>query len=158
VPAPDGGRCIPAVPSGATGSGERRPRTVQRKSAADNEVARKTNRRVITRRRICLPAHGKSATCLSYRLWIRRDLAPHNGHSAMPPSDRAAKIIESDESLTLSITNPLGTSDEIRTPARMALIPRWRTASSAKKSSDVSQTQSSTPIDSQAAIKGPTDI
>jgi hypothetical protein len=51
----------------------------------------------------------------------------------MPPSDRTAKIIESDESLTLSITNPLGTSDEIRTPARMALIPRWRTASSAKK-------------------------
>jgi hypothetical protein len=70
-----------------------------------------------------LPAHGKSATCLSYRLWIRRDFAPHNGHSAMPPSDRTAKIIESDESLTLSITNPLGTSDEIRIPARMALIP-----------------------------------
>ena len=48
---------------------------------------------------------------------------PHNGHSAMPPSDRTAKIIESDESFTLSITNPLGTSDEIRIPARMALIP-----------------------------------
>ena len=32
-------------------------------------------------------------------------------------------IIESDESLTLSITNPLGTSDEIRMPARMVLIP-----------------------------------
>ncbi len=47
-------------------------------------------------------AQGKSATCLSYRLWIRRDLAPHNGHSATPPSDRTAKIIESDESLTLS--------------------------------------------------------
>jgi hypothetical protein len=70
-----------------------------------------------------LPAQGKSATCLSYRLWIRRDLAPHNGQSATPPSDRTAKIIESDESLTLSITNPLGTSDEIRTPVRMALIP-----------------------------------
>jgi hypothetical protein len=69
---------------------------------------------------LLLPAHGKSATSLSYRLWIRRDLAPHNGHSAMPPSDRTAKIIESDESLTLSITNPLGTSDEIRIPARMA--------------------------------------
>ena len=81
------------------------------------------NRRVITRRRISLPAQGKSATCLSYRLWIRRDLAPHNGHPATPPSDRTAKIIESDESLTLSITNPLGTSDEIRIPARMALIP-----------------------------------
>ena len=81
------------------------------------------NRRVVTRRRISLPAQGKSATCLSYRLWIRRDLAPHNGHSAIPPSDRTAKIIESDESLTLSITNPLGTSDEIRIPARMALIP-----------------------------------
>jgi hypothetical protein len=70
-----------------------------------------------------LPAQGKSATCLSYRLWIRRDLEPHNGHSAIPASDRTAKIIESDESLTLSITNPLGTSDEIRIPARMALIP-----------------------------------
>jgi hypothetical protein len=56
-------------------------------------------------------------------VWIRRDLAPHNGHSAIPASDRTAKIIESDESLTLSITNPLGTSDEIRIPARMALIP-----------------------------------
>ena len=30
---------------------------------------------------------------------------------------------EPDESLTVSITNPLGTSDEIRIPARMALIP-----------------------------------
>jgi hypothetical protein len=29
-----------------------------------------------------LPAQGKSAACLSYRLWIRLDLAPHNGHSA----------------------------------------------------------------------------
>jgi hypothetical protein len=70
-----------------------------------------------------LPAQGKSATCLPYRLWIRRDLEPHNGHSAIPASDRTAKIIESDESLTLSITSPLGTSDEIRIPARMALIP-----------------------------------
>ncbi len=70
-----------------------------------------------------MPAQGKSATCLSYRLWIRRDLEPHNGHSAIPDSDRTAKIIESDESLTLSITSPLGTSDEIRIPARMALIP-----------------------------------
>jgi hypothetical protein len=82
-----------------------------------------TNRRVITRRRTCLPADGRSATSRWYRLWIRRDLAPHNGHSAIPASDRTAKIIESDESLTLSITNPLGTSDEIRIPARMALIP-----------------------------------
>ena len=82
-----------------------------------------TNRRVITRRRTCLPALGRSATCRWYRLWIRRDLAPHKGHSAIPASDPTAKIIESDESLTLSITNPLGTSDEIRIPARMALIP-----------------------------------
>ena len=93
-----------------------------------------------------MPAQGKSATCLSYRLWIRRDLEPHNGHSAIPASDRTAKIIESDESLTLSITNPLGTSDEIRIPARMALIPPLENASSAKKSSDVSQTQFWTPI------------
>jgi hypothetical protein len=41
----------------------------------------------------------------------------------MPPLDRTAKIIESDESLTLSITNPLGTSEEIRIPACMTLIP-----------------------------------
>src|ERR1700738_2561857 len=82
-----------------------------------------TNRRVITRRRTCLPALGRSATCRWYRLWIRRDLAPHKGHSAIPASDPTAKIIESDESLTLSITNPLGTNDEIRIPARMALIP-----------------------------------
>jgi len=54
---------------------------------------------------------------------VRRDLAPHNGHSAILASDRTAKIIESHESLTLSITNPLGISDEIRIPARMALIP-----------------------------------
>jgi hypothetical protein len=38
VPAPE---CIPAVPSDATGSGENRPRTVQRKSADDNEIPRK---------------------------------------------------------------------------------------------------------------------
>jgi hypothetical protein len=70
-----------------------------------------------------LPAQGKSAACLSYRLWIRLDPAPHNGHSATPLSARTAIIIESDESLTLSITNPLGTSDENRMPARMILIP-----------------------------------
>jgi hypothetical protein len=81
------------------------------------------NLRVTTRRRISLPAQGKSAACLSYRLWIRLDLAPHNGHSATQLSARTAIIIESDESLTLSITNPLGTSDEIRMPARMVLIP-----------------------------------
>src|ERR1700729_3569451 len=85
--------------------------------------ASQTNLRVITRRRISLPAQGKSAACLSYRLWIRLDLAPHNGHSAPPLSARTAIIIESDESLTLSITNPLGTSDEIRMPAPMVLIP-----------------------------------
>jgi hypothetical protein len=44
-------------------------------------------------------------------------------HSATPLSARTAIIIESDESLTLSITNPLGTRDEIRMPARMVLIP-----------------------------------
>ena len=54
-----------------------------------------TKRRVITRRRISLPAQGKSATCLSYRLWIRRDLAPHNGHRPTAASDRTARIIES---------------------------------------------------------------
>jgi hypothetical protein len=31
------------------------------------------------RRRICLPAHDKSAACLSHRLWIRPDLVPHDG-------------------------------------------------------------------------------
>ena len=37
--------------------------------------------------------------------------------------DLTAKIIESDESLTLSTTKPLGTSEEIRMPVLMALIP-----------------------------------
>jgi hypothetical protein len=41
----------------------------------------------------------------------------------MSPSDLTAKISESDESLTVSTTNPLGTSDETRMPVRMALIP-----------------------------------
>jgi len=41
----------------------------------------------------------------------------------MPASDRTANIIVSDESLTLSITNPLGMRDDIRMPARMAPIP-----------------------------------
>jgi hypothetical protein len=70
-----------------------------------------------------LPAQGKSATCLVYRLWIRRDVAPHKGHSAMPFSDLTTKIIESHESLTVSITKPLGTSEEIRMPVLMVLIP-----------------------------------
>ena len=53
------------------------------------------------------------------------DLAdkPHNGHLAAPAADLTPKIIESDESLTLSTANPLGTRDEIRSPVRMALIP-----------------------------------
>lgn len=68
-------------------------RTVQRKSAADNEVAPKRtvagSREGVT----CLPAHGKSATCLSYRLWIRRDLDPRAATTEVlnlmtgPPSD-----------------------------------------------------------------------
>jgi hypothetical protein len=37
-------------------------------------------------------------------------------------SDRTVKIIDSDESLTLSTTNPLGTRDEIRKQVRMALF------------------------------------
>ena len=41
----------------------------------------------------------------------------------MPAFDRAAKNIESAETLTLSTTNPLGTREEIRKPIRMALIP-----------------------------------
>jgi hypothetical protein len=42
---------------------------------------------------------------------------------AAPASDRTVKIIESDESFTLSTANPLGTRDEILIPTRMALIP-----------------------------------
>ena len=72
--------------------------------------------------RICLPAQGKSATCLVYRLWIRRDVAPHKGHSAMPLFDLADKIIESHELLTVSTTKPLGTSEEIQMPVFMAMI------------------------------------
>jgi hypothetical protein len=41
VPAQDGGRCTPAAPFGATGSGEHRLQTLQRKSAADNVEPRK---------------------------------------------------------------------------------------------------------------------
>ena len=41
----------------------------------------------------------------------------------MPFSDLTTKIIESDESLTVSTTNPLGTSEEIRMPVFMVLIP-----------------------------------
>jgi hypothetical protein len=57
-----------------------------------------------------------------------------------------AKIIESDESLTLSITNPLGTSDEIRIPARMALIPSFgEPQARPKNSSNVSQSVNKRP-------------
>jgi hypothetical protein len=58
-----------------------------------------------------------------YRLWIRRDVASHKGHWAMSVSDLTTKLIESDESLTVSTTKPLGTSEEIRKPVLMALIP-----------------------------------
>ena len=81
-------------------------------------------RRVFIWRRIGLPAHGRSATCLTYRLWIWREATRHNGHTAINASDRTAKIIESAESLTLSTTNPLGTREEIRKSVRMALIPQ----------------------------------
>jgi hypothetical protein len=56
-------------------------------------------------------------------------------------------VIELDEALTLSIANPLGTSDEIRIPARMALISPLEKRKLASKSSDVSQTQIWEPID-----------
>jgi hypothetical protein len=38
-------------------------------------------------------------------------------------SDLTTKLIESDESLTVSTTKPLGTSEEIRMPVLMVLIP-----------------------------------
>ena len=41
----------------------------------------------------------------------------------MPLFDLAAKIIESQESLTVSTTKPLGTGDEIQMPVFMALFP-----------------------------------
>jgi len=53
----------------------------------------------------------------------RRGAEPHNGHLAATSADRTVKIRASDESLTLSTANPLGTRDEIRSPVRMALIP-----------------------------------
>jgi hypothetical protein len=51
------------------------------------------NRRVITRRCICVPAQGRSAICLACRLWIRRDPDPHNGHLAISDSGLTVKII-----------------------------------------------------------------
>jgi hypothetical protein len=41
----------------------------------------------------------------------------------MSVSDLTTNLIESDESLTVSTTNPLGTSEEIRMPVLMVLIP-----------------------------------
>jgi hypothetical protein len=65
------------------------------------------------------------------------------GHTAIGSN---GQNIESDESLTLSITKPLGTSDEIRMPARMVLIPPvGEPQARQKKSSDVSQTPTVTP-------------
>jgi hypothetical protein len=58
-----------------------------------------------------------------YRLWIRREATPHNGHSANSSSDLTTRINESDESLTVSTTNPLGTSEDIWMPVIMLLIP-----------------------------------
>jgi hypothetical protein len=48
----------------------------------------------------------------AYLLCTRRDADPHNGHVAMLAFDLATNNIESDETLTLSATNPLGTRDE----------------------------------------------
>jgi hypothetical protein len=58
-----------------------------------------------------------------YLLWIRRETTPHNGHSAISSSDLTTRIIESDEPLTVSTTNPLGTSEEIWMPVIILLIP-----------------------------------
>ncbi|WP_247385779.1 hypothetical protein, partial [Bradyrhizobium sp. 84] len=60
------------------------------------------------------------------------DAVVHKGHWASVASDRTARITESSESLTPSNTKPLGTSDEIRKPVRMALILRLRTQSPGK--------------------------
>src|ERR1700730_16999203 len=72
-----------------------------------------TKRRVNTRRRISRPEQGRSDTYRAYLLCTRRDADPHNGHVAMLAFDLATNNIESDETLTLSATNPLGTRDEI---------------------------------------------
>ena len=59
------------------------------------------NRRVTSRSCTALPADGRSATLRMYRLWTRREPAPHKGHLAFGAPDRTSKIIESVESLTL---------------------------------------------------------
>jgi hypothetical protein len=70
-----------------------------------------------------LTGAGQVRARLVYRLWIRRGAAPHKGHSRRPSSDLTTKIIESDESLTVSTTNSRGTSEEMRMPVLMVLIP-----------------------------------
>jgi hypothetical protein len=135
------------VPSGATGGenivpepfGENPPPTMRYLANKPSRDHAKT---------YLLAGTGRIRDLLSYRLWIRCDLEPHNGHSAIPASDRTAKIIESDESLTLSITSPLGTSDEIRIPARMALIPPLENRKLGKK---IIRCESDPKIDPSAA-------
>src|ERR1700761_6631038 len=77
---------------------------------------------------------------------MRLDAVAHKGHRASAASDLTARISESIESLTPSNTKPLGTSDEIRKPVRMALILHLRTTVARQTSSEMSQTPLWMPI------------
>jgi hypothetical protein len=77
-----------------------------------------------------------SSNCRDLAIWQQR----HNPSSLEIADNRSVAAIASK-----SPTNPLGTSDEIRMPARIVLIPIGEPQARQRTSSDLSQTRTLTP-------------
>jgi hypothetical protein len=73
--------------------------------------------------RLKLAVGGDPWIEISDELLAHHGLKAFDEHAGFDECGNARLDGGDDESLTLSITNSLGTSDEIRIPARMALIP-----------------------------------
>jgi hypothetical protein len=69
-----------------------------------------------------LPAQGKSAAALTYRLWTRLDSLPHRGQARWLAFARAETTMTLSFSVTCSTINPAGIKDDNRKLLAMALI------------------------------------
>jgi hypothetical protein len=111
-------------------------------SSHRTHLARRTSR---TRK----PDIGRSVSRRKYRLWTRADCVPHFGHELDERADRTRRSTPSWSSAALTTTNPGGTKDEA-CRLRIALILLQKPkASGTLISSKLSQSQSSTPIDTR---------
>jgi hypothetical protein len=88
-----------------------------------HDGASQKNRRTMSRSSTFLPVQGKSAVVLTYRLWTRRDDAPHNGQDRSTASECAETTIASCAASMWSTIKLAGIKVDTRKLPAMVLIP-----------------------------------